>query len=44
MEEIENILIGIVKEQLRQCEENKTVPSREVLDTITTLVNLKNCY
>lgn len=37
MEEIEKKLIEIVKEQLEQCEENKKVPSREVLDTINTL-------
>lgn len=35
MLEIEKILIEIVQEQLKQCKENKTVPSKEVLDTIT---------
>lgn len=34
MEEIEKSLIEILKEQLKQCKENKTVPSKEVLDTI----------
>ena len=37
MKEIENYLIEIIKEELKQCKENKTVPSREVLDTIVTL-------
>lgn len=37
MEELKSKLIEIVKEQLKQCEENKTVPSKEVLDTIQTL-------
>lgn len=42
MEEIEKKLIEIIKQQLEQCEKNKTVPSKEVLDTINTLVYLKN--
>ena len=36
MEEIENNLKEIIKEQLEQCKTNKTVPSKEVLDTIHT--------
>ena len=37
MGEIEELLTEIIKEQLEQCKENKTVPSREVLDTIYLL-------
>lgn len=37
MEEIEKELTEIIKEQLKQCKENKKVPSREVLDTIQVL-------
>lgn len=37
MEEVEKELTEIVKEQLKQCKENKTVPSSGVLDTINTL-------
>lgn len=40
MDEVKQILIKIVKEQLNQCEENKKVPSKEVLDTIITLHTL----
>ena len=37
MEEIEKVLTEIIKIQLEECKKNKTVPSKEVLDTITTL-------
>lgn len=37
MEEVEKELTEIIKEQLKQCKENKKVPSREVLDTIQVL-------
>lgn len=37
MREIEKLLEEIIKEQLTQAKNNKTVPSREVLDTINTL-------
>lgn len=37
MDEIEKELTEIIKEQLKECKENKKVPSREVLDTIQTL-------
>lgn len=37
MEEIEKELTEIIKEQLKECKENKKVPSREVLDTIQAL-------
>lgn len=37
MEDVEKNLIEIINEQLNQCKENKTVPSKEVLDTICTL-------
>ncbi len=43
MGEIEKELIEIVKEQLKQCKENKTVPSSDVLDTIRTLKEI-NCF
>ncbi len=43
-ESIEKTLLRIVRTELEKCEENKQVPSREVLDTINTLVNFKNCY
>jgi hypothetical protein len=44
MEEIEKSLTEIIEEQLKQCKNSKTVPSREVLDTIHVLINIKNCY
>ena len=37
MEYIKKELKKIIKGQLRKCQENKTVPSKEVLDTIHTL-------
>lgn len=37
MKEIEKLLEEIVEEQLTQAKNNKTVPSREVLDTINVL-------
>lgn len=37
MEEIKKELTEIIKEQLKQCKENKKVPSKEVLDTIQIL-------
>lgn len=37
MKEIQQLLEEIVKEQLNQAKENKTVPSKEVLDTISML-------
>ncbi len=40
MEEVEKELIEIVKEQLKQCKENKIVPSDEMLDTIKTLIEI----
>ncbi len=43
-EYIEDTLLKIIKENLKVCEENKTVPSSGILDTINTLVNFKNCY
>lgn len=44
MEEIEEKLIEIAKEQLKQCNENKTVPSKDVLDTICTIIAIRNTY
>ncbi len=44
MEEIEKSLTEIIKQQLEIYKKNKTVPSREVLDTIHVLINIKNCY
>lgn len=40
MEEIEKTLTKIIQEQLKECEKNKQVPSREVLDTISTLYTI----
>ena len=37
MDEIEKELTEIIKEQLKECKENKKIPSREVLDTIQAL-------
>ena len=37
MEHIQQLLEEIVKEQLNRAKENKTVPSKEVLDTISML-------
>lgn len=37
MEEIEKILEEIIIKELQRCRENKTVPSKEVLDTVSTL-------
>ena len=44
MKEIEKLLEEIIKEQLEQAKKNKTVPSREVLDTIETLNVIENCF
>lgn len=44
MKEIEEEIVEIIKEQLRQCKENKIVPSKEVLDTICTLIAIRNTY
>lgn len=44
MEEIEESLVEIIKEQLKQCKENTEVPSSDVLDTINTLISLRKCY
>ena len=41
MKEIEETLIEIIKEQLKQCKENKTVPSEETLDTIRILIDIR---
>ena len=41
---IETTLLKIIRSKLEDCEKNKTVPSSDVLDTINTLVNFKNCY
>ena len=37
MEELKKELTEIIEEQLKECKENKKVPSKEVLDTIQTL-------
>lgn len=44
MEKIEKELEDIVLEKLKKLKEKKEVPSKEVLDTINTLVHIKNCY
>ena len=41
MEEIKSILEEIIKEQLKECKDNKKVPSKDVLDTIETLHTLE---
>lgn len=41
---IETTLLKIIRSNLEECQKNKTVPSSDVLDTINTLVNFKNCY
>lgn len=40
MEEIKEQLEQIIQEQLKTCNENKTVPSSDVLDTIRTYSHL----
>lgn len=42
MGEIEKALEEIIQEQLKQCKENKKVPSSDELSTIQTLKNLKS--
>lgn len=37
MKEIKELLETIIEEQLEQAKKSKTVPSKEVLDTINTL-------
>ena len=44
MDEIEKELTEIIKEQLKECKENKKVPSREVLDTIQALNAISHLY
>lgn len=43
MEKIIENLEKIVNEQLEECIKNKTVPSKEVLDTINTLILFEKC-
>ena len=40
MEEVQDDLKEVILEQLKQCKENKTVPSKELLSTIITLNNI----
>ena len=42
MEKIEKKLEEIISKQLNLCKENKVVPSRELLDTIRTLNEIKH--
>lgn len=42
MEEIENTLIEIAKQQLNRCKGTKEVPSKEVLDTMQILISFYN--
>lgn len=42
MEEIEKKLIEIINTQLEICNKNSIAPSKEVLDTINTLIMLRN--
>lgn len=44
MKEIEELLIKNIKERLEECNKNKTVPSRDVLDTIMTYAQLINNF
>jgi len=41
---IEKTLLKIIRKNLETCTQNNEVPSREILDTINTLVSFKNCY
>lgn len=36
---VEKMLFNISRRELEKCNEKQTVPSKEVLDTINTLVN-----
>ena len=38
MKEVEENLIEIVNEQLKQCKENKTIPSQGTLDIVKILM------
>ena len=40
MEKIETLLIEITQQELEKCKNEKRVPSKEVLDTIETLINI----
>ena len=40
---IEITLLKIIRSELEKCEKNKIAPSSDVLDTINTLVNFRNC-
>ena len=42
MEEIAKNLIEIINKQLEICKTNEIVPSKDVLDTINTLIMLEN--
>lgn len=44
MKEVEEKLIEIIKAQLEQCEKNSTVPSKEVLDTVNTLIKIHETF
>lgn len=40
MEKIERLLTELIQQELEKCKEEKRVPSKEVLDTIETLINI----
>lgn len=42
MEEIENNLVEIINQQLEVCKTNKIAPSKEVLDTIGSLIMIRS--
>lgn len=39
-----NMLINITYRELKKCDEEEKVPSKEVLDTINTLINFHNSF
>lgn len=41
---IRNTLFKICRKELEKCEKENKVPSKEVLDTINTLVNFHNTF
>lgn len=42
--EIRKMLIEISKKELEKCIKEEKVPSKEVLDTVNTLVNFQNAF
>lgn len=42
--EIKETLIRISEKELKKCAKEEKVPSKEVLDTVNTLVNFQNAF